>query len=313
MSDEMKSNETVMTDSVHDVVMYPLPGDESSSWPLPPPFEVERPHIMVKCERRDFLLEHQFLHKCEDETLEECAMRAYVFITDLMKRQDTLLEAITLAVNYNMLATVDFALTHLVPDASFLDVPNQRSPLYVAINTLNVPAVMLLLKKGVSTNIPSFLYDRQFAEMRNDWSPLMFACHVFGARNEVAFALIRHGSDINHQSENSRPHTRSALAIAAFQQNWTLVAYFLENCEEHVKEGVLEIYRQYTLIPFLMVERRHPILVDWNAFRYKKIVWRIQLLIDNMYEDDAMKHTVSQQIIDFLGYGKQEFVNVFVE
>jgi hypothetical protein len=277
--------------------------------------EHDRPHIMTRSVEPS-LVDPLFIHMFHDESLDEYATRVFDYISTLL-RGGGRLQGINYCINYRMIATLNYALTELVDDPAVLDVPNQLSPLYTAIHTANVPAVTLLLGKGVATNVPRFTYDRQWSPIRDDWSPLMLASYndfdgsKIARRNEIAMLLIRHGCDINHQSEKSATASiyRNALTISAYQHNWPLVSYLLEHCDDEIKEGALEIYRKYpnAMRSRLSTER----LVNWNEIRYGRTIWRICEGYDALYEDASLKKELSRKVIEFLGYGIQEMVSVW--
>jgi hypothetical protein len=309
---------TEMTSSNQQAIL--LSSSSSSRCLLPPPpFEVELPNMMDQCGRDNWNLS-PMLRRCYGESLEECAARVYEFISSLLMRPEEfngLLQAINLCIQYNMIATLDYALTGCVTDPTVLNVPNQMAPLYTAIDTANAPAVELLLAKGVSTEVPRFVNSMAYSPVRDDWSPLMYACYLRGTRelsvmNDIAMLLIRYGCNINHQSEKSESGiTRNALTIAAYQQNWFMVAYLLEKCDDDLKEGVLEIYRQYSTCRVhadgVTIDR-----VDWNAIRYKNIIRKYLSVIDKKYHNDSIKFLFASNIINFLGYNKKEFVDIVV-
>ena len=272
--------------------------------------EEERSNIMANID--NLAMYHPlFIQRYYDESVDEYTTRVYNRISDLL-RGDYLVQGINYCIHYEMITTLNYALTELVSDPTVLDVPNELSPLYTAIHTANVPAVTLLLEKGVSTNVPRFVYDKQWSPVRDDWSPLMFALYWYSyennpsvrtaTSNEVAMLLIRHGCDINHQSEKSAAQIhRNALTIAAYQNNWPLVSYLLEYCDDGIKEGVLEIY-QYAIVRRPLTSNR---LVDWNEIKYRRTIGRIREGFD------ALPEEISQIVIDFLGYSIPEMVTVY--
>jgi hypothetical protein len=326
MSCEMKTSDlsddgtvTEMTTTMSSNQEAVLLSSSSSPRHLPPPpFEEELPNMIEW--GIDNWNTPSNLQRDYGEPVEEWAARIYEFVsTLLLKPEDInrLLQAINLSIHYNMIATLNYALSEFVTDPTVLDVPNQRSPLYMAIYTPNAPAVEILLAKGVSTNVPRFVYSRNFTPIRDDWSPLMYACYLRGTRelpimNDIAMLLIRYGCDINHQSEDFQSGiTRNALTIAAYQQNWFMVAYLLEKCDDHLKEGVLEIYRQFATCR-VHADGVTNHRVDWNAIRYKNVIRNILSTIHKKYENDSIKFFFASKMIDFLGYNKKEFVDVVV-
>ena len=277
--------------------------------------EQDRPHIMTRSVEPS-LIDHLSIHMFHDESLDEYATRVFDYISTLLRDIRGRREGINYCINYRMIATLKYALSELVDDPAVLDVPNQLSPLYTAIHTANVPAVTLLLEKGVATNVPRFTCDRQWSPIRDDWSPLMLASYndfdvsKISRRNEIAMLLIRHGCDINHQSEKSAASIyRNALTISAYHHNWPLVSYFLEHGDDDIKEGALQIYRKYpnAMRSRLSTERR----VNWNEIRYRRIIERISAGYDALYEDASIKREVIRKVIEFLGYGIQEMVSVW--
>ena len=277
--------------------------------------EHDRPHIMTRS-LEPSLIDHLSIHMFHDESLDEYATRVFDYISTLLRDIRGLREGINYCINYRMIATLNYALSELVDDPAVLNVPNQLSPLYTAIHTANVPAVTLLLEKGVATNVPRFTSDRQWSPIRDDWSSLMLASYndfdvsKMSRRNEIAMLLIRHGCDINHQSEKSTASIyQNALTISAYHHNWPLVSYFLEHCDDEIKEGALQIYRKYpnAMRSGLSSERR----VNWNEIRYRRIIGRISAGYDALYEDASIKREVIRKVIEFLGYGIQEMVSVW--
>lgn len=319
MSSEMKTidsgGDTVLAMAIDAASSLEQPFSSASSL-LPPPLpanlqEEERSNIMANISSLG-MYHPFFIQRYYDESVDEYTTRVFNRISDLLRGDYYRVQGINYCIHYEMITTLNYALTELVSDPTVLDVPNELSPLYTAIHNVNVPAVTLLLEKGVSANVPRFVYDKQWSPVRDDWSPLMFALYWYSYENnpsvrtdtinEVAMLLIRHGCDINHQSEKSvQKIHRNALTIAAYQNNWPLVSYLLEYCDDGIKEGVLGIYKYGIFMrPDLRIHR----LVDWNEIKYRRTIGRIREVFD------ALPEEISQIVIDFLGYSIPEMVSI---
>ena len=257
------------------------------------------------------LHEPYFIERYFTEPHQDYATRVYGRIMTFLDGEfgmNGLLKGINYCIRYNMNDTLEYVLREKITDPTVLNVSHQLSPLFNAIDSANVTAVDVLLKEGVATHVKSFIYDR--TPPRDDWSPLMFACYLCGVstenperRNNVVMTLIRHGCDINYESEKSRNTCHSnALNIVSNLQNWTLISYFLEHCDDEIKKDALDIY-QRSMGLFLFSHKSLTLKeYDWNAIRYKKIIANIRTMYDSLYKDESLKEEVFQKVIYYLGY-----------